>query len=348
MTRQGCLRIMKSAFTIGLLDKRMAWGLYAFLFAIFCSGLGDFGFSAQGAAALLAQDSNSGQQAIQVQVWIGGGDPRTWQGEVLVSGGKINNPQVLSSEKQANCDVLQIGDAIRLQNRSATGYAGFDFWVTGQESRITIRLKSKEDSTLNYEASYSFLELVEQSRTAILDVSGNRCTFSRCPGDSLRLDLGRSHVVMEPGEAFPIQVYPNWTGQSAGKARLRIEGYSVENPERKFFSSNQLVYLDESGSTPPILISTVAPSAEGVYEFEFKLEPIWFRNGFGNRQQSVSRKLQFPVVSNRVQIEDPGIAGPSQVRRFSPIQTNEPPSRWGQFQRWSRDQRSNVLMNESC
>ncbi|MEM7785520.1 MAG: family 10 glycosylhydrolase, partial [Planctomycetota bacterium] len=101
-------------------------------------------------------------------------------------------------------------------------------------------------------------------------------------------------------------------------------------------------------STPPILISTVAPSAEGVYEFEFKLEPVWFRNGFGNRQQSVSRKLQFPVVSNRVQIEDPGIAGPSQVRRFSPIQTNEPPSRWRQFQRWSRDQRSNVLMNESC
>ncbi len=142
-------------------------------------------------------------------------------------------------------------------------------------------------------------ELLEATHNELLDGEDNRLLIQRLPGDELRVNLARDHLVFSPGETWRIDVQPNLVEMAAGTSvRLRAQVMQAPEGRVRFRDATDLAVADDGTVPRKEGWEIPVPLEEGVYDLELSIEHLGmsqlFRGG-----SALRRKVQFVVVDTQ-------------------------------------------------
>ncbi len=245
-----------------------------------------------------AGNSRNDGDEIELRFSWGGGESRQWVGSVSVSQGQLSNAKTLGLTSDASGSVLLSDGQVKVNQWTSTNYGGADIKLKVEEdAALTVILYPANVPELKIERTISVSELISGTFNEELDATGNRFSIARTPGDFLRVDLNRDHLVFSPRETFEIGVRANRTQISAKAANCRFRLTSVHSkvPVSKW-TKTVTMELDRTGSGNAGLVRIPIPSSEGVYNLEIEVEPSWYQASFRGKS-SVRRTVQFVVIN---------------------------------------------------
>ena len=144
-------------------------------------------------------------------------------------------------------------------------------------------------------------DLVASGDHRNLDQTGNRCSIVRVPGDQLRFEIDRPHLIFRPGEAVKFSLSANRTSFASVACQCRVavtEARQAKSAITPWTASVGLI-CDETGSADAVPIRLDAPLNEGVYDLTMELQPSGFSGGLA-KQPKVVRKVQLVVLAESV------------------------------------------------
>jgi hypothetical protein len=236
---------------------------------------------------------------LRVRIAWGGGTEAKWVGRIEVDNGELVNASSLSLTNDAPATAVVVDNTIQVVHRTATNYGGVDVDLVGNESTVVrIKFFADDNPQQNFERAYTFEELVAGTSQA-LDESNNQIWLGRVPGDELRFQTSREHLVFEPGEPFEFQFSPRLTGLAQSKTNCRLEVVRARENGAAVWSQTSPVTLDEKGSAPPQPFQFNVPTEEGVYDLWIELKPNWYRHGIGQLNQRAPRNSEPTVIAGK-------------------------------------------------
>jgi hypothetical protein len=267
------------------------------------------------AGAMAAREGRAAEVALRLRIAWGGGAERTWQGAIALSEGTLSELKPLGIEADEPGSIWLDGKQIRIRQPSVRAYDGVDVLVTAQlDARLTIWLASEQADTAKT-VEMALRDLVGRSHNSTLDDVGNRLSVVRAPGDRLRVDFDRQHLVFRPGESFAFEVQPYQIETST--ARLRLQARITAHPGGHRVWSQDYTTGDEGTSTS---ITIRVPEAEGVYDLSIAALPS--RITLGLQKPVAERKIQFVVVDPRAS------AATGEAPTAPVVEINPANSRW--------------------
>src|SRR5215213_7154662 len=149
------------------------------------------------AASAFAEDVD-----LRLRVSWGGGDAALWSGSISLSAGSLAIENVLGLEADSAGVAVPVNEStLRIVPRTARTYDGFDLIVRAPRDAV---LRTEFASATNQQSPAKFevplTELTSGRTVKQLDDTGNRLAVHRTPGDFLRFESPRSHLVYESGE----------------------------------------------------------------------------------------------------------------------------------------------------
>ena len=186
-----------------------------------------------------------------------------------------------------------------------------------------------DQPAIQFQKTIALAELLPGKAIGVpVDDRQNRLNIARSPGDSLKVNFEREHLVFWQGEEFTVDVQPHLTNLKNRSARCkvsivpaRISGPAVWTNELEF-------ELDSDGSSPSQQLRFEMP-VEGVYDLVMQLENRGVAGVPLPGQKTISRRLQFVSLS-----EEPPTSNGEIWREQSLIDPASPRTLVG-FQ-WSR------------
>ncbi|MEX0978498.1 MAG: hypothetical protein WDZ48_06585, partial [Pirellulales bacterium] len=229
---------------------------------------------------------------LRLRIAWGGGTERIWQGVVGLSAGKFSELTPLGIEADEPGSIWLDGAQIRIRQPSQRAYDGIDVLVTAElDARLSIWL-SNEQSENAKTVEIALRDLVAATHDTVLDDVGNRLFVSRSPGDRLRIEFDRDHLVFTPGEMFSFQVQPLLI--ETGTAGLRLQARITSNPGNERVWAQEYATGDEGTATS---ITIPVPQAEGVYDLAIAAAPPSRINKLVGLQKPIAeRRIQFIVL----------------------------------------------------
>lgn len=243
----------------------------------------------------------------------GGGQAQTWVGKIIVAGshrgaGSGNSkpdgfsrvdPIGLTADAPASVK-KKSGYELIVDHWSPANYGGVDVDFTGNlDAEIQVRLSSLENPHAVFDKTISVTDLIEGVAGGEIDSIGNRCSITRAPGDALRFEFEKDHLVFKTGEPFRFSIQPNLTGVTTRQANCRVKVVQAETKgpvSRAFYSKSVSFELDDNGSAAkPIEFEFLAPKKEAIYNIEVELDPVWYQASF-NKKRKITRNVQFIVL----------------------------------------------------
>lgn len=238
----------------------------------------------------------SGEMRMRLS-WGGGAEPRTWFGKIEVVDGKVEGLVPLGLMVNASASAKQINDnVIEIAEWDPTNYGGVDFTLSGERARLRIEFRCNEEPDRVFQQEWTNDQLQSGVHGGELDANGNRCSLTRAPGDQVRFQSKRGHLVFQPGEMFEFQISPNRTGFTTRQAALRARLRSRTQPDRALFTKSLSFDLDREGSSHAQPVEFKVPAVEGVYNLELTLEPNWYQSSFNVSKKYFKRTIQFIVL----------------------------------------------------
>lgn len=229
----------------------------------------------------------------------GGGPQELWHVSVFVGEGRISAPEILAMEGDALGSAKIVGDQqLVVHALSKTAFGGVDFTVDAKdETPILVEVYSQKNPGIRASKKFQLAELRDASIGAVIDPQGNRFVVARVPGDQLRIETKRPHLIFQPGESWRFAVFPNFLAGSNNRnlrcvARLR----NVAQPKQVLETLTWELRPDDYGGFAAFDGELKTPAMEGVYELSFTLEPRWYQAGFANRNPAL-RTVQFLVLA---------------------------------------------------
>lgn len=250
-----------------------------------------------GALGVRAEEPASAPREVRLRIAWGGAAATNWRGSLQVTQGSIREPVPLGAAPELP-GMLSVGPSeVRWNSLRPQLYEAFDVTVVGTDE-TKLRLELQEgDSTTSSEVQE--LELAELAATEInvpLGDKGNRLLIQPAPGDALRVDLGREHLVFQPSETWEISVRPNPATRAQESRRIQLE-MGPSGGTQVLFRTQETLRPNASGALPSWEgISLEVPATEGVYELRLRMNPIRVTPAFGSDPDEVSRNVQFVVV----------------------------------------------------
>lgn len=228
----------------------------------------------------------------------GGGVATTWSGSLSLSAGSLAIENVLGLESDAAGIAVPVDErTLRLTPRTARAYDGLDVVVRAPREAV---LRLEFTSAANPQQPVSFevplAEMIGGRTVKQLDDTGNRFAVHRTPGDLLRFESGRSHLVFESGESLQAALTPHLieTGKSTSiKCSLRLVSAATR---ANVWQKEEDITLDEFGSGQAIPLEFDLPEEEGVYELVAELYARRFGAPLLRGKLLAERQVQFVVV----------------------------------------------------
>lgn len=251
----------------------------------------------------VAQDANGRHsRSLRLRLSWGGGTAQTWNGSVAVANGTLTKVAPLGLDPDATAAVTMINGELRINHWSPTSYGGTDVTLSGSsETQIRISLGSQEQPESRFERTLSFAELIDGTISGEIDVSGNRCSVSRVPGDRLNVSFERKHLVFQPGERFTFSVGPNATSFARRTASCQVklvQAYPTGIMGNRALASTSISFpMDEQGTSDPQELSFLMPEEEGIYNIEIVLEGNRYSATFTPKKNLVRRSIQLLVLA---------------------------------------------------
>ena len=233
----------------------------------------------------------------------GGGTPQSWQGKIRLEGGTVQSLAPLGVSLDATASVRKSEKEILINHWSPTDYGGADVEVNVMmDSKVHYSLTSTENPENVFEQTTTLRQLLGQPTAVELDNLGNRFSTSRAPGDLMRVEFERPHLVFRPGESFRFAIEPMLTGLGTRTANCRVKVLLAGSSgvgARTYYAKSIPCKLDDNGSVDqPIELEIPVPKQEEVYNIELELEPVWYQASFP-KTNSIKRNIQFIVLSQR-------------------------------------------------
>jgi len=230
---------------------------------------------------------------LRLRIAWGGGPERTWHGSLALDEGEFADLQTLGVEADEPGSVwLAAKNRVQFRQPTQRSYDGLDVTVRGEsEARLVIEL-SGDGQQQPRRVDLSLGELVSGSHGSDLDAEGNRLSVARAPGDRLRVDFEREHLVFAPGEEFQLEARPHLIGASTAGLRLsaQVSGSGGARVWAKEYA------IGEDGSA--VGIALPVPKTEGVYDLTLAVAPASrLKQKLGLQRPVVERKVQFVVIS---------------------------------------------------
>ena len=239
----------------------------------------------------------------------GGGQNQSWQGSITTNNGSVTNVAPLGLNESL-ADTARVIDArtIRVAQKAATNYDGFDFDFTGDlDSKLTINLSANDDAQSQILETLTVRSLIENDFQKPLDDLGNRLTLARAPGDTIQVQFEQDHLVFNTGTVIPISLALNHTSLNQGEASITTSIVPARENSPALWSSNKTITIDNEGSTQTSVFSDIQlPEIEGAYDLLIEVDKQWLgiNNATSNKtlnalqpqKNSLRRRVQFVVI----------------------------------------------------
>lgn len=285
-------------------------------------------------------EENLGQSRVAIRMSWGGGEEAQWQGTVHYTGGAITNVRALGLTQDTPGSVYQEEGNVNVSQPSPATYGGAEFYVDyqpGAELRTVFRSVDDPDTWIR--KSIPIEEVLRTTTSHELDAKQNRITVARAPGDWLKLDFQRDHLVFETGETLMVDLQPHFSGFADQRVRCKATLVTARSNSGASIWSETLEFeTDSEGNAEAQQLALPIPPREGVYDLKLQLEPTGFTNPLNRTQKK--RSLQFvalspaPPVSSGELWREQDVVDPTQNRSGMALQ-------------WSSLLRSSVLRNGS-
>jgi hypothetical protein len=151
--------------------------------------------------------------------------PQKWSGSITLSEGELANLQPLGVEAD-EAAALRLGDRqVLVTPLVRRAFDGFDVTIRADEAaKVTVDLRALPDAPAK-PIEFTLAALAKKLQRAPLDDLGGFLIVQRTPGDALRVEFNRAHLVFAPEESFPLTVHPQLGDDVGGPATLEAKLY---------------------------------------------------------------------------------------------------------------------------
>jgi hypothetical protein len=228
----------------------------------------------------------------------GGGDACAWQGIIELTAGTLTDVKPLGLEADSPGSLHLINDqTLRIFPRAPRTYDGCDVHVVAPDDAV-LRVKLSPAGLPVGEVIELPLEKLKQGFHSLnLDQQRNRLLVQRSPGDLLRVNLGRDHLVYGPGEKFSCEVLPNSLQLTPNTAYILSAAVMEPRGGRERNRLDLEIKSDEQGAATAVTQAEFAlPVDEGVYDIVFSLYLKRLTSPLLRGKAVVERRVQVVVV----------------------------------------------------
>ena len=295
------------------------------------------------------------KQQLRFRFSWGGGTAKTWAGKILVNNGTLSNVSPLGLSADAAASAIESNQEVIIDHWSATDYGGADITIDGDsKTEVQIQLYSREQTESKFEQTFLLSDLTAGVSGGEIDLLGNRLSIVRVPGDDLRVEFERKHLVFEPGETFKFSVRPNLTTfadrMTACRIKLVASYPSGRTASRPLAIKTLNFGLDKTGSAEPQQVELTMPGDEAVYNIELELSPNRYQASFGPKKDQIQRRVQLLVLNRESQNSE---TGNENRKRWQQISTSDAVDLdqsllpgWSQFSRMTGLSNQDAIGNE--
>jgi len=268
------------------------------------------------ALATLAQAGDS----IRVRVAWGGTPARLWRGSIGLTEGTPSELRPLGIEADEPGSMWLDGPKVMIREPSGRLYDGFDVLLDAPADRakLRVRLAAEDDKKPPVVIEIPLADVLKNSVSTDLDDKGTRLLVRRTPGDALRVEFDRRHLIFAPGEFFSLRVRPNLLdAKSRDHRRLRVQ---LRPARIDVTRSDEVIWEQDTAVDDVVSMPVPLQVKEGVYDVDVSIVEM---PGFQLRSVGAAAlRLKKKIIAERkVQLLVLDVQSPEQTGQPETLRT---------------------------
>ena len=232
-----------------------------------------------------------------------GSNPQKWSGSVALSDGRLVDLQPLGVEADEAAALRLDGRQILVTPLVRRAFDGFDVTIRADEAaKVTVDLRGLPEAPAKT-VEFTVAELAKKLQRAPLDDLGGFLIVQRTPGDALRVQFNRGHLVFSPEESFPLTVHPQLGDDVGGPATLEAKLYRHNSSDVLW----QTTTAYDPQANAPLPLELTVPKQEGSYRLRVTL--VRRPEGFASRlapwdkgSELAGRNIGFVVIDPQARL----------------------------------------------
>ena len=279
-------------------------------------------FSAMIVAAALSCTARAAEQVdLKIRLAWGGGEAVRWRGRIWLDNGTIERAIPIGLDEDSVRTFRALPTAVNIAAHNRRDYEAVDLSVRAPLSANLHVALGAWNRTEPKIIAVPISKLVAGDSTESLDDQGNQLKIQRSPGDRLRVDVQRDHLVFSPGESWELRVRPHRLGTSFPTSAILQVQLFVGRSQTELWSQQQQLTINDSGAIDEKVSVTVPiPDQEGVYDLELAVVRPRARALIAARETVVRRRVQFVVLAATEAPSETKGWSSSPVLEFDPAQ----------------------------
>ena len=245
----------------------------------------------------------------RVNISWGGGEPRTWFGEMRLTDGQMRHLTLLGTEPDVPGSIWLEGNGLGIRSRSAKTFSGMRVTLEcSPNAQLQLYLIDGETRT-EFKTSLPVAELLKGAMQPAIDETGNRIRIERVPGDELSIRMVRETTVFQPGETAQFEVLPRFLSFPKEKKLFLNMSLFRNRSNDRVFETEWSVIGDEIPTTSLVVpVSFALAQEEGVFDVVLTLHQKNDRSLFGGNKDKVlvQRTFQCLVLSTMPPLQPDG------------------------------------------
>ena len=252
----------------------------------------------------------------------GGGTAARWQGRIWLDDGAVVGITALGLDQDAQRSFRLSDKALHVSAPRPRTYEAIDATLRAPlEANVIVQL-SHTGLTKQQTISIPLSKLIAGRHTEPLDEEGNRLLVHRTPGDMLRVDIQRDHLVFAPNERWSIRISPHLLGTSFRGFAAVAARLLKSRTDQVIWTTQQELSINKTGTVDCATeLRIPVPDVEGVYDLNLQIVRGRARRLLPSTETVVGRRVQFVVVDTKEQKFDSQDDW-AQVLDFDPVQRN--------------------------
>ena len=197
-----------------------------------------------------------------------------WEGRIWLSVGTVSQAPTTSETTNGALETRSTPNGFFLRQSSPTTSNGVDLHLRAPRTAVLyLQLQNQGSHDTISPIEVPVENLLAEVKQFRLDDRGTRLEIRRAPGDTLKVQTGRSTLIFEPGEEIPLQVFPNSPGVPP-HAAIRFTTELLEaRGSRTLTRKDVNLEADYRGDLPPFKPYEMRlPFKEGIYDLIFRLD----------------------------------------------------------------------------
>lgn len=252
----------------------------------------------------------------------GGGTAARWQGRIWLDDGAFVDITALGLDQDAERSFRLSDETLEISAPRPRTYEAIDATLRAPLNANVIVELSHTGLTKLQTTSIPLSKLIAGRHTESLDEQGNRLLVHRTPGDTLRVDIQRDHLVFAPNERWSIRISPHLLGTSFRGSAAIAARLLKGRTDQAIWTTQQELSINKTGTVDRATkLQIPIPEVEGVYDLELQVVRSRSRALLTSTETIVGRRVQFVVVDNKEQKRD-NQDDWAEVLNFDPVQPN--------------------------